>query len=95
MRLPGQVLHATLQELEFTGLQEQHRRQARPLYCQGLFDAIAVGEIRTELLSRSSSSPPSSVTGFGCVFKPGKCSQMVRAVVHLENPFAPKLLLPG
>ncbi|MEQ2174415.1 hypothetical protein GOODEAATRI_007731, partial [Goodea atripinnis] len=41
VRLPGQVLHAALQEWEFTELQNQNPEL--PLYCQGFFDAITVG----------------------------------------------------
>lgn len=49
MRLLGQVLHATLQDLELTELRHQSRGQ--PLYCQGVFDAITIGEIHVEVLS--------------------------------------------
>lgn len=45
MRLPGQVLHAVLQELEFTELHGLHQRTGQPLYCQGVFDAITMGEL--------------------------------------------------
>lgn len=59
MRLLGQVLHAMLQELEFAELRDKHQSQGRPLYCQGLFDAITSGEIPIQVL------PSSSLTGFG------------------------------
>lgn len=44
VRLPGQVLHATLQEWEFSELHEGHETTGQPLYCQGVFDAITMGE---------------------------------------------------
>lgn len=44
VRLPGQVLHATLQEWEFTELHSEQQTTAQPLYCQGVFDAITMGE---------------------------------------------------
>lgn len=46
VRLPGQVLHATLQEWEFTELHNGHQTTGQPLYCQGVFDAITMGELR-------------------------------------------------
>lgn len=51
----GQVLHATLQDLEFTELHNQHQGKGQPLYCQGVFDAITIGEIYMEVLSLCSS----------------------------------------
>uniref|UniRef100_A0A3Q2Q8L6 Matrix metallopeptidase 28 n=1 Tax=Fundulus heteroclitus TaxID=8078 RepID=A0A3Q2Q8L6_FUNHE len=50
VRLPGQVLHAALQEWEFTELQSQN--PGLPLYCQGVFDAITVDEKQTVLVFR-------------------------------------------
>lgn len=55
VRLLGQVLHATLQDLEFTELHNQHQGKGQPLYCQGVFDAITIGEIDMEVLSLCSS----------------------------------------
>lgn len=49
MRLLGQDLHAALGELELSELQRQRKGNAGPLYCQGLFDAITVGEILIQL----------------------------------------------
>lgn len=56
MRLLGQILHATLQDLEFTELHNQHQGKGQPLYCQGVFDAITIGEIDVEVLSLCSCS---------------------------------------
>ncbi|KAM9318989.1 matrix metalloproteinase-28 isoform 2-T2 [Pholidichthys leucotaenia] len=53
VRLPGQVLHAALQEWEFTELQTRHETQGQPLYCQGVFDAITVDQNNTVLVFRS------------------------------------------
>lgn len=44
VRLPGPVLHAALQEWELMELHGGHRTSGQPLYCQGVFDAIAMGE---------------------------------------------------
>lgn len=46
IRLPGPVLHATLQEWELMELHGGRRTSEQPLYCQGIFDAITMGEIR-------------------------------------------------
>ena len=48
VRLPGQVLHATLQEWEFTELHSRHEATGQPLYCQGIFDAITMGEVQIQ-----------------------------------------------
>lgn len=44
MRVLGPVLQATLQDLELREVQEVQGHGA-PLYCQGVFDAITVGEV--------------------------------------------------
>lgn len=46
VRLPGQVLHAALQEWEFTEIHNGHQTTGQPLYCQGIFDAITMGEVQ-------------------------------------------------
>lgn len=46
VRLPGQVLHAALQEWEFRELHNGHETTGQPLYCQGVFDAITMGEVQ-------------------------------------------------
>ncbi|KAF7665578.1 hypothetical protein LDENG_00138280 [Lucifuga dentata] len=48
VRLPGQVLHATLLEWELSKDTEQ------PLYCQGAFDAITMDQNETVLVFRGS-----------------------------------------
>uniref|UniRef100_A0A1A7WE06 Peptidase metallopeptidase domain-containing protein n=1 Tax=Iconisemion striatum TaxID=60296 RepID=A0A1A7WE06_9TELE len=48
VRLPGQVLHAALQEWEFTELQTP----GLPLYCRGVFDAITMDEKKAVLVFR-------------------------------------------
>lgn len=65
MRLLGQALHATLQELEFPELRLEGPSKGRPRYCQGLFDAITAGEILIHFFLRS----PSCLR---CVFVTGK-----------------------
>ncbi|XP_022604151.1 matrix metalloproteinase-28 [Seriola dumerili] len=50
VRLPGQVLHATLQEWETTEL----KTTGQPLYCQGIFDAITMDQNDTVLVFRGS-----------------------------------------
>nr|XP_040050885.1 matrix metalloproteinase-28 [Gasterosteus aculeatus aculeatus] len=52
VRLPGQVLHATLQEWEFSELHEGHETTGQPLYCQGVFDAITMDQNDTVLVFR-------------------------------------------
>ncbi|CAI5694306.1 unnamed protein product [Oreochromis niloticus] len=52
VRLPGQVLHAALQEWEFTELQSRHDTLGQPLYCQGVFDAITMDQNKTVLVIR-------------------------------------------
>ncbi|KAL6116282.1 mmp28 [Pungitius sinensis] len=52
VRLPGQVLHATLQEWEFTELHRGHETTGQPLYCQGVFDAITMDQNETVLVFR-------------------------------------------
>ncbi|XP_003968289.3 matrix metalloproteinase-28 isoform X1 [Takifugu rubripes] len=52
VRLLGQVLHATLQDLEFTELHNQHRGKGQPLYCQGVFDAITIDQNETVFVFR-------------------------------------------
>ncbi|XP_008308072.2 matrix metalloproteinase-28 [Cynoglossus semilaevis] len=54
VRLPGQVLHATLQQWEFTELHDSRRPSDQPLYCQGVFDAITVDQNDTVLIFRGS-----------------------------------------
>lgn len=54
VRLPGQILHATLQEWEFTELQSGQENPAQPLYCQGIFDAITIDQNETVLVFRGS-----------------------------------------
>ncbi|XP_026154248.1 matrix metalloproteinase-28 [Mastacembelus armatus] len=54
VRLPGQVLHARLQEWEFTELHNGHETTGQPLYCQGVFDAITVDQNNTVLVFRGS-----------------------------------------
>ncbi|KAM3616451.1 uncharacterized protein V6R79_018234 [Siganus canaliculatus] len=54
VRLPGQVLHATLQEWEFTELHDRHQTTGQPLYCQGVFDAITMDLNETVLVFRGS-----------------------------------------
>ncbi|KAK2912630.1 matrix metalloproteinase-28 [Channa argus] len=67
MRLPGQVLHATLQEWEFTDLHRDHKTTGQPVYCQGIFDAITMDQNDTVLVFRGSMywtvSAESSVNG--------------------------------
>lgn len=46
VRLPGQVVHTTLQEWEHTELQKGHKTTGQPLFCQGVFDSITVGELQ-------------------------------------------------
>ncbi|XP_017279427.1 matrix metalloproteinase-28 [Kryptolebias marmoratus] len=48
VRLPGEVLHAALQEWEFSEL----RSPGPPLYCQGVFDAITLDETKAVLVFR-------------------------------------------
>lgn len=58
VRLPGQVLHAALQEWEFSELQSRRDTPGQPLYCQGVFDAITMGEVRiNEILSENNIQP--------------------------------------
>lgn len=52
VRLPGQVLHATLQEWEFTELHNERQTTGQPLYCQGVFDAITMGEVQIKYCYR-------------------------------------------
>lgn len=59
VRLPGQVLHATLQQWEFMELHSEQQSTAQPLYCQGVFDAITMGEAQM----KGSPSASSFVTG--------------------------------
>ncbi|XP_041665238.1 matrix metalloproteinase-28 isoform X1 [Cheilinus undulatus] len=54
VRLPGQVLHAVLQESEFTELHNEHQTAGQPLYCQGVFDAITMDQNKTVLVFRGS-----------------------------------------
>ncbi|XP_068601834.1 matrix metalloproteinase-28 [Brachionichthys hirsutus] len=54
VRLPAQVLHATLQEWEFTELHNERRTAGQPLYCRGVFDAITMDQNRTVLVFRGS-----------------------------------------
>ncbi|XP_069576501.1 LOW QUALITY PROTEIN: matrix metalloproteinase-28 [Brachyistius frenatus] len=67
VRLPGQVLHAALQEWEFTELQRGHGARGQPLYCHGVFDAITIDQNETVLVFRGSVywtvSAAGSVTG--------------------------------
>uniref|UniRef100_A0A3Q4G9W0 Matrix metallopeptidase 28 n=1 Tax=Neolamprologus brichardi TaxID=32507 RepID=A0A3Q4G9W0_NEOBR len=53
VRLPGQVLHAALQEWEFSELQSRRDTPGLPLYCQGVFDAITM-QNKTVLVIRGS-----------------------------------------
>lgn len=53
VRLPGQVLHAALQEWEFTELHNGHKTTGQPLYCQGIFDAITMGEVQIKYYERT------------------------------------------
>ncbi|KAJ4936057.1 hypothetical protein JOQ06_017581 [Pogonophryne albipinna] len=52
VRLPGQVLHAALQEWEFTELHDGPQSAGQPLYCQGVFDAITMDHNGTVLVFR-------------------------------------------
>ncbi|CAJ1065666.1 matrix metalloproteinase-28 [Xyrichtys novacula] len=54
VRLPGQVLHATLHEWESTELHSGHQTAGQPLYCQGVFDAITMDHNKTVLVFRGS-----------------------------------------
>ncbi|XP_072248721.1 matrix metalloproteinase-28 [Leuresthes tenuis] len=54
VRLPGQALHAALQEWEFTELQKQRKNSGLPLYCQGAFDAITMDQNESVLVFRGS-----------------------------------------
>lgn len=45
MRLPAQVLHAALQDWELAELHKGQKTTGQPLYCQGVFDAITMGEV--------------------------------------------------
>ncbi|KAI3354377.1 hypothetical protein L3Q82_018901 [Scortum barcoo] len=54
VRLPGQVLHAALQEWEFTELHSRHQATGQPLYCQSVFDAITIDQNETVLVFRGS-----------------------------------------
>lgn len=45
VRLPGEVLHAALQEWEFMDVHMSDESSGLPLYCHsGVFDAITAGE---------------------------------------------------
>ncbi|KAM6933543.1 matrix metalloproteinase-28 [Xenentodon cancila] len=67
VRLPGQVLHAALQEWEFSELQSQRDTPGLPLYCSGAFDAITMDQSGTVLVFRGgmywSVSAKGSVSG--------------------------------
>ncbi|XP_057694947.1 matrix metalloproteinase-28 isoform X4 [Corythoichthys intestinalis] len=53
VRVPGEVLHAALQEWELMDLHKGHKSNGLPLYCQsGMFDAITVDANRTVLVFR-------------------------------------------
>ncbi|CAN9511326.1 unnamed protein product [Ophioblennius macclurei] len=52
VRLPGQILHAALQEWEFTELQSRDEIPGQPLYCRGVFDAITTDQNDTVLVFR-------------------------------------------
>ncbi|XP_058489245.1 matrix metalloproteinase-28 [Solea solea] len=52
MRLPGQVLHAALQEWEFRELHDRHKSTDQPFYCHGVFDAITMDQNDTVLVFR-------------------------------------------
>nr|XP_020473871.1 matrix metalloproteinase-28 [Monopterus albus] len=54
VRLPGQVLHATLQKWEFTELHNEPTSTGQPLYCHGMFDAITVDQKEMVLVFRGS-----------------------------------------
>uniref|UniRef100_A0A3P9INJ4 Matrix metallopeptidase 28 n=1 Tax=Oryzias latipes TaxID=8090 RepID=A0A3P9INJ4_ORYLA len=54
VRLPGQVLHAALQQWELAELQSQSQTAGLPLYCQGVFDAITMDQNETVLVFRGS-----------------------------------------
>ncbi|XP_029028384.1 matrix metalloproteinase-28 [Betta splendens] len=54
VRLPGQVLHAALQEWELTELHRGQKSSGQPLYCQGVFDAITMDQNDTVLVFRGS-----------------------------------------
>ncbi|KAK5929216.1 hypothetical protein CgunFtcFv8_010466 [Champsocephalus gunnari] len=67
VRLPGQVLHAALQEWEFTELHDGPQSAGQPLYCQGVFDAITMDHNGTVLVFRGgvywTVSPEGGVSG--------------------------------
>ena len=62
VRLPGQILHAALQEWEFTELQSQHDTAGLPLYCRGAFDAITMGEVQMSAVRKETRAPLMLVT---------------------------------
>lgn len=65
VRLPGPVLHAALQEWELMELHGGHRTSGQPLYCQGVFDAITMGEqTTTTTVFLLNSTPISDLTIF-------------------------------
>ncbi|XP_076002708.1 matrix metalloproteinase-28 [Genypterus blacodes] len=53
-RLPGQVLHDALLELELAEIPSRHQDAEPPLYCQGAFDAISMDQNETVLVFRGS-----------------------------------------
>lgn len=52
VRLPGQVLHAKLRDWEFTELHTGQKPAGQPLYCQGAFDSITMGEAQMKYYIR-------------------------------------------
>ncbi|KAK2847088.1 hypothetical protein Q5P01_010087 [Channa striata] len=54
VRLPGQVLYATLRKWEFTELHNEHKTTGQPVYCQGIFDAITMDQNDTVFVFRGS-----------------------------------------
>lgn len=87
VRVLGRVLRATLQELELAELHNRPQSNGWPLYCQGLFDAITIGEVPIEVFS----SCLSSALMFWLLqsfFKSGKSAQTKdESVVSLTSVF--------
>ncbi|XP_028321572.1 matrix metalloproteinase-28 [Gouania willdenowi] len=54
VRLPGQVLHAVLQEWELIELQSRPEALGKPVYCQNVFDAITIDQNQSVLVFRGS-----------------------------------------
>lgn len=54
VRLPGQILHTVLQQWELTETHKGPHSTGKPLYCQGVFDAITMDQNGTVLVFRGS-----------------------------------------